>query len=109
MTREKFDDLINNSAIVKIATVGGGIFKDPEGIVAIQFFFMHGGDFSELPPKKRLYLSTFLLKNLIPEIQPYPIENNTLTICIPPCKYTLLKKSTANNFAFTYNCVVTVL
>lgn len=97
MNREKFDDLINNSAVVKIGTVGGGIFKDSNDIVAIQFFFMHGGDFSELPPKKRLCLSTFPLKNLIPEIQPYPIENNNLTI---------LANADSYEYALTYSLLV---
>lgn len=97
MTREKFDELINNPSIVKIDTVGGGIFKDSEDIVAIQFFFMHAGDFTELPPKKRLYLSTFPLNNLIPEIKPYPIENNTLTI---------LANADSYEYALTYSLVI---
>jgi len=97
MTREIFDELMNDPAVFKVETVGGRIFKDPNDIVAIQFYFMHVGDFSEIPPKKRLYLSTFPLENLISEIRPYPIIHNTLTI---------LANTDTYEYALAYSLVI---
>ncbi len=97
MTKERFDEMSKNPSVIKINTVGGGIFKDADNVVAIQFFFMHAGDFSELPPEKRLYLATFPLEKLIPEVTAYPVENNTLT---------LLANADNNEYALTYSLII---
>ena len=97
MNRENFDEMLKNPSVIKIDTVGGGVFKDSDDIVAIQYYFIHGGDFSELPPKKRLYLSTFPLERLIPEVRAYPVENNTLTI---------LANADSYEYALTYSLVI---
>ncbi len=81
MTKEKFEELFNDKNIVKFGTTGYCIFKDVEDITAIQVAFSHSGDSSELPPKKRIFLSAFPLNDLVKDFpEPYQIKNNQILI-----------------------------
>jgi len=82
MRKSRFDELLEDRSVAKINTIGGGIFKDQKDEVAIQFLFMHAGDLAchTLPPKKRIFLSAFPYKNLIKEIQAYPIRDNIIIL-----------------------------
>ena len=95
MKREKFDELMADKTVLKVDTIGGGIFKDSNDIVAIQFLFMHAGDSPGrvLPPIKRIFLSTFPFENLIEEVKAYSIVD----------VLTILANADSYEYALTYN------
>lgn len=99
MDQKRFEELLNDKNVFKIYTpIGGNIFKDSNEVCAIQFVFMHAGDFREhtLPPKKRIFLSVYPFEKLSKEIEAYPINNYIL----------ILANADNKDYALSYKLVI---